>query len=179
MPEFPTLADLEADAAAPAQAPPLTSRSRQILDWLGSEGYRCGLDDDGDIHLRHEGRDVYVLLDPDDLPYLRFLVPDVWRCDDDEERSLALVVANSVNAELKVLKLSLRRSGAVAASVELFLDGFEAFQKVAPRCLDLLGTGAWEFRSRMRNAMQKAAVDEPAIDEAVEEGCPDDVEGLP
>lgn len=180
MSEFPTLADLETAPPGPAQAPPPPSRTRQILDWLESEGYRCGLDDDGDIHLRHEGRDVYVLLDSEDLAYLRFLVPDVWRCDaDPEERSVALVVGNSINGELKALKLSLRPSGAVAASIELFLDGFEAFQKVAPRCLDLLGTGAWEFRSRMRSSIQKAAADEPAAEELVEEGCPDDVEGLP
>ncbi|MFN7989757.1 MAG: hypothetical protein U0529_19950 [Thermoanaerobaculia bacterium] len=182
MPDFPTLSDLGGDdpsAQAPAEnrssAPP--SRARQILDWLAGEGFRCDVDDDGDIHLRHEGRDVFVLLDADDPAYVRFLVPDVWKCDDDSaERSVALVVANTLNSSLKALKVSLRSNGSVYATVELFLDGFDAFRNVAPRCLDLLGAATWEFRSRMREARQKADDEEAAGRALAEAGADDDGE---
>ena len=63
---------------------------------------------------------------------------------------------------------SLRAGGAVHATVELFLDGFEAFRNVAPRCLDLLGAAAWEFRSRMKEAL-RTDLDEGADAEAIAE----------
>lgn len=182
MTELPTLADLETAVPVPEEAPPPPSQAEEILAWLESEGFRCVLDDDGDLRLRHEGRDVLILLDPDDPAYVRFLLLDLWRCGGEgDERSTALVVANSVNNDLKAVKLSLHPSGSVAAAVELFLEDLEAFQKVTLRCLDLLGAARWEFRSRMRSARQKAVEAEAAIEAPVEDdpGCPDDVAGLP
>lgn len=182
MPDFPTLDDL-GDAGSSAQAPADTqssappSRTQQILDWLAGEGFRCDLDDDGDIHLRHEGRDVFILLDADDPAYVRFLVPDVWKSSDEAgERSIALVVGNSLNSSFKAVKVSLRSNGSVYATVELFLDGFDALRNVAPRCLDLLGAATWEFRSRMREARQKADDEEAAGRAFAEAGADDDGE---
>jgi hypothetical protein len=182
MPDFPSLSDVadaapgpESPEAARSSAPP--SRARQILDWLSAEGFRCDVDDDGDIHLRHEGRDVFILLDSDDPAYVRFLVPDVWKASEESgERSAALVVGNSLNSSLKVLKVSLRDSGSVYAAVELFLDGFDSFRKVVPRCLDLLGAATWEFRSRMREARQRADDEEAAGRAFAEAGADDDGE---
>lgn len=174
MPDFPTLADLgdatpHSGGPEEVQAAEPPSLTRQILDWLAEEGFRCDLDDDGDIHVRHEGRDVYILLDAKDPAYVRFLVPDVWQCEgEDAERSVALVVANSVNSSFKALKVSLRSNGNVYAAVELFLDGFEAFREVTPRCLDVLGAASWEFRSRMRDAQQKANEEAAAARKALE-----------
>lgn len=181
MPDFPSLSDLgdtspsdEAPAETRDSAPP--SRTQQILDWFAGEGFRCDVDDDGDIHLRHEGRDVFILLDADDPAYVRFLVPDVWKASGEAgERSVALVVGNSLNSSFKALKVSLRSNGTVYAAVELFLDGFDSFRNVAPRCLDLLGAATWEFRSRMREARLKA--DEEGAERAfLEAGAADDGE---
>ena len=165
MPDYPTLDDLDraTPGAAPNPSPAPASPAPPILEWLESEGFRARVDDDGDIHLRHEGRDIFILLDADDSAYVRFLVPDVWKCDDEgAERSVALVAANSLNSSFKALKVSIRSNGFVYAAVELFLDGFDSFRNVAPRCLDLLGTATWEFRSRMREARQKATEEESA-----------------
>ena len=139
MPDFPTLDDLGENA--PAAAPPLPAGSGdaappsltlQILDWLAGEGFRARLDDDGDIHFRHEGRDVYVILEADDLSYLRLLVPGLWKCDDEAEFRTALAVANELNDDVKVAKVVVSAKGGVFASVEFLLDGLEAFFSVAP-----------------------------------------------
>jgi hypothetical protein len=178
MPDFPTLADLGENAEL--AAPP--SRTLQILDWLAGEGFRARLDDDGDIHFRHEGRDVYVVLEPDDLSYLRLLVPGFWKCDDEAEFRAALAVANELNDDVKVAKVVVSAKGGVFASIELLLDGLVTFRSTAPRCLDLLGAARWEFRSRMRAALQRAAAEEAAaLAEALDAdpSCPDDVAGLP
>lgn len=189
MPDFPTLADLGEDA--PAAAPPLPaesgdaappSRTMQILDWLAGEGFRARLDDDGDIHFRHEGRVVYVVLAPDDLAYVRLLVPGLWKCDDEAELRAALAVANKLNDDVKVAKVVVGAKGGVFASIELLLDGLETFRSVALRCLDLLGAARWEFRSRMRAALHRAAAEETAtMEEALDAcpACPDDVAALP
>ena len=153
MPEYPTLADL--DGATPGPAPePLpapASPAQPILEWLESEGFRARVDDDGDILLRHEGRDVFIVFDANDPAYIRVMAPAFWRCDDDaEQRFLALTVANRLNGALKVAKVSLRSDGAAYVAVELFLDGLEALCAVLPRCLDLIGAATWEFRERMK-----------------------------
>ena len=176
MTDFPTLSDL-ADPADPAEAAdaadaapavgsisaPAPERVKQILEWLESEGFHARLDEDGDVHIRHEGRDVFILFDDDDPAYIRFLAPGVFACDDSaEQRFLVLNAANRLNASLKAAKICLRSDGAAYISVELFLNGIEAFRFVAPRCLDLLGGATWEFREQMRAEQRRPASGSPA-----------------
>ena len=187
MPEYPTLDDLEPapgptdSLPAPAPPTPAPSPARQILEWLEGEGFRACLDEDGDLHLRHEGRDVFVVFDADDPAYVRILAPAFWKCDDAEQRFLALAVANRLNAALKVAKISLRTDGAACVAVELSLEGLEALRAVLPRCLDLVGAATWEFREGMKESMRKAAAEDAARREleADDPGCPDDIDGLP
>jgi hypothetical protein len=168
MPDFPTLADLD-PAPAPPPRPPAASPAQPILEWLESEGFRARLDEDGDVLLRHEGRDVFVVFDAEDPAYVRVIAPEFWRCDDvAEQRFFALTVANRLNASLKVAKISLRSDGAVCVAVELFASSPEALRAVLPRCLDLIGAATWEFRERMKEALRKAAAEDAADQELVE-----------
>ncbi len=169
MPDFPTLDDLEPAPAPTVPAPPPPTPAQPILEWLEGEGFRARLDEDGDIHLRHEGRDVFVVFDAHDPSYVRVIAPEFWKCDDAaEQRFFALTVANRLNASLKVAKISLRSDGATGVAVELFVNGPEALRDVLPRCLDLVGAATWEFRERMKEAMRKAAAEDAAMREFVE-----------
>ena len=173
MPDFPSLDDLDPvpEATVPVPAPPANLQAQPILEWLEREGFRARVDEDGDIHLRHEGRDVFVVFDADDPAYVRVIAPEFWRCDDDtEQRFLALTVANRLNASLKVAKISLRSDGATCVAVELFASGSEALRAVLPRCLDLVGAATWEFRERMKEAMRRSAAEDAAAEELVEAG---------
>lgn len=175
MPDFPTLEDLEPapGSTVPAPAapprPPDASPAQPILEWLEREGFRARLDEDGDVHLRHEGRDVFVVFDADDPSYVRVIAPEFWKCDDAaEQRLFALTVANRLNASLRVAKISLRSDGATCVAVELFVNGPEALLAVLPRCLDLIGAATWEFRERMKDVIRKAAAEDVAMREFVE-----------
>lgn len=171
MPDFPTLDDLEPAPAstAPVPVPPPPTPAQPILEWLEREGFRARLDEDGDVHLRHEGRDVFVVFDADDPSYVRVIAPEFWKCDGEaEQRFLALTVANRLNASLKVAKISLRSDGATGVAVELFVNGPEALRAVLPRCLDLIGAATWEFRERMKEAMRKAVAEDEAMREFVD-----------
>lgn len=78
MPDYPTLADL--DGAAPGAAPdptPAPASPSPILAWLESEGFRARVDNNGDIHLRHEGRDIFIVFDAEDPAYIRVIAPRV------------------------------------------------------------------------------------------------------
>ncbi|HMM35745.1 MAG TPA: YbjN domain-containing protein [Thermoanaerobaculia bacterium] len=175
MPEYPTLDDLDPAAgptdSAPAPAPPTpaSSPARSVLEWLESEGFRARIDEEGDVHLRHEGRDVFVVFDADDPAYVRILAPAFWNCGaEPDQRFVALAVANRLNAALKVAKISLRTDGAACVAVELFVDGLEAFRAVLPRCLDLVGTATWQFREAMKEAARNSAAEDAAMREPVE-----------
>lgn len=173
MPDYPTLADLDSTTPGAASAPPPQppSPAQPMLEWLESEGFRARIDDDGDLHLRHEGRNLFIVFDANDPTYIRVLAPAFWRCaDDPEQRFLALTVANRLNGALKAAKLSLRSDGAAYVAVELFLDGLDALRAVLPRCLDLIGTATWEFRERMKQEQRSGRSEAPdAVEEAMED----------
>jgi hypothetical protein len=179
MPDFPTLADLDPAPDFPVPAapprPPAARPAQPILEWLESEGFRARLDDDGDVHLRHEGRDVFIVFDADDPAYIRVIAPAFWKCEDDaEQRFLALTVANRLNGALKAAKISLRSDGAAYVAVELFLDGLEALRAVLPRCLDLIGAATWEFRERMKEEQRGHCSETPDAVEEPKEDAPAD-----
>ena len=80
MPDYPSLDDLDSatPGAAPGAAPGTPSAPASpppILEWLESEGFRARVDDDGDIHLRHEGRDIFIVFDAEDPAYIRVIAP--------------------------------------------------------------------------------------------------------
>jgi hypothetical protein len=175
MPDYPTLADLDSATPAPDSPPAPPSPAQPILEWLESEGFRARVDDDGDIHLRHEGRDVFIVFDADDPAYIRVIAPAFWKCEDDaEQRFLALTVANRLNGALKVAKISLRSDGAAYVAVELFLDGLEALRAVLSRCLDLIGAATWEFRERMKEEQCRVSTEDPGAVDEPEEDAPAD-----
>jgi hypothetical protein len=120
-------------------------------EYLVAEGYRPEVDEDGDIRFRHEGRTIYLILDASDPCYLRVSMPGVWECEGPEQERRGLEAVNAVNRDLKVVKCVLV-DGTVWASAELFADPPDAIRAVFRRCLDAIGSAAWQIRERIRKA---------------------------
>ena len=73
-----------------------------VKEWLSSEGYRYDVDNDGDIHFKFEGKNMYFIADEDDEMYFRLLMPNVY--DVENNRVKVLEACNTITSEYKVVK---------------------------------------------------------------------------
>jgi hypothetical protein len=127
-------------------------KTQVYLDYLRREGYSPELDPDGDIKFKREGGTYYLMTEENDPTYFRLVFPNFWEIESDDERSQILYAVGEVNADLKVIKLYPVRDN-VWASVEMFLDPIENFQKVFNRAMNVLGEGVAQFRQFMTRSM--------------------------
>jgi hypothetical protein len=127
-------------------------KTRVYLDYLRREGYSPELDPDGDIKFKREGGTYYLMAEENDPSYFRLVFPNFWEIESDHERNQILYAVGEVNADLKVIKLYPVRDN-VWASVEMFLDPIENFQKVFNRAMNVLGEGVAQFRQFMTRSM--------------------------
>lgn len=154
MSDYPDLVEEpeETTSARPEDAPstpPAGGDTQPYLDFLVSEGYRPEVDEDGDLRFRHEGRTLFLFRHEKDPEYFRVALPGAWECESPEEEARALQAVNAVNRDLKVAKCALV-DGVVWVSVEGFFDPPDSFRPVFARCLDVIGSAAWQIRERMR-----------------------------
>jgi hypothetical protein len=127
-------------------------KTQVYLDYLRREGYSPELDPDGDIKFKREGGTYYLMTEENDPTYFRLVFPNFWEIESDDERNQILYAVGEVNADLKVIKLYPVRDN-VWASVEMFLDPIDNFQKVFNRAMNVLGEGVAQFRQFMTRSM--------------------------
>ena len=107
-----------------------------ILAWLSDEGFKHEVDEDGDVHFRYQGRDLYFTPDEDEN-YFRLILPNIYVADD-ENRFHVLEACNTITRDYKVLKAYLTPQGNLWLSIELFVDSTPDIQDFFERCCDIL-----------------------------------------
>ncbi len=109
-----------------------------VKEYLASEGYRYNIDDDGDIHFKYEGIDLFFTVNTDDQSYFRLIMPAIYKLEDNREKVLEAI--NTVTRDLKVLKAFLVEDY-LWLSVELFIDSSPELGDFFPRCMGLFKAG--------------------------------------
>lgn len=128
-------------------------RRRLYVSYLGEEGYKAQVDDDGDIYFRFEGRNYYIVVDKKDDMFFRILYNGFWAIENGVELARAAVAADYVNRTCKVAKMYLHANGEnVSASVELFLDRPESFRYVFQRSMSALRYAVNQFVDHIKAA---------------------------
>ena len=177
-PEFEKLLNgyaVNPDAAPAAQAPPLgpsaathtptpvppdqtpapttdpSTKRALYTEYLTEQGYRFGVDDDGDLSIHVQGRSLCLFADDENDPsFFRLALPNFFECQDDDQTRRALAVANDLHRQYKVVKLTVV-DGWVWASVEMFIKPLEHFRNIFDRSADLLCEACGDFRHRMKH----------------------------
>ena len=108
-----------------------------VKEWLFAEGYRPEVDSDGDIHFRVEGISFYCTKS-DDNQYLRILLPNIYKVDNNRVKVLELV--NKLSKEYKVLKAYLVEDY-LWLSIEMFIDSTPEVGDFMSRCISILQSG--------------------------------------
>jgi hypothetical protein len=123
---------------------------RQVyLDHLAEEGYRPSVDEDGDVHFKHEGGHYYITHNSDE-GYLQVLFPNFWSIDSPEELQAAYRAVSVVNNGYKVVKFYVRADETnLHATAELFITSPHVAVLHLSRCLDVLTTAQRTFREEM------------------------------
>lgn len=109
-----------------------------VKQYLSSEGFRYDVDEDGDIHFRYEGVNLFFTVDRDDQSFFRLIMPNIYNLEGN--RTKVLEAISATNRDLKVLKAFLVEDQLWLA-VEMFIDSSPDLEGFFSRCMGLLKAG--------------------------------------
>ncbi len=132
-----------------ADAPNKEHLQRLYVEYLSAEGYRPIIDDDGDVKFKREGRTYFIIVSVQDPEFFRLVLANIWKIEDDVERSRVLEAADHSNAVSKVSKVFIVKNN-VWVSVELFVAAPEDFRGVFELSMSAMETGVSNYVERMR-----------------------------
>ena len=140
---------LSTGTAAAGDTPSKEQLQRLYVEHLEAEGYRPSIDVDGDVQFKREGRTYFIIISEKDPEFFRLVLANIWKIEDDLERSRVLVAADHSNAVSKVAKVYMVKDN-VWVCVELFLAAPEDFRGIFERSMSAMEAGVSNYVERMR-----------------------------
>lgn len=122
-----------------------------ILEAVGSLGYKPTVDDDGDICVRYQMKNIFFMTGSEEEQYVTAILPQFQEVNEGEE-ALALAVCNKVNRDAKLAKVYIDQTfKSVSASCEFFYTDMESLKNNVEYTLVILGM----VRSAYYNAREE------------------------
>ncbi len=122
-----------------------------ILEAVGSLGYKPTVDDDGDICVRYQMKNIFFMTGSEEEQYVTAILPQFQEVNEGEE-ALALAVCNKVNRDTKLAKVYIDQTfKSVSASCEFFYTDMESLKNNVEYTLVILGM----VRSAYYNAREE------------------------
>ena len=122
-----------------------------ILEAVGSLGYKPKVDDDGDICVRYQMKNIFFMTGSEEEQYVTAILPQFQEVNEGEE-ALALAVCNKVNRDTKLAKVYIDQTfKSVSASCEFFYTDMESLKNNVEYTLVILGM----VRSAYYNAREE------------------------
>ncbi len=121
-----------------------------IKDYLEAEGYRPKYDEDGDLMFKAEGKTLFIDSTPNDEPFIRIMLPNIWEIESEAERLQAYRCASEVTMGIKSAKAYVNVHNNVHVTFESFYPNADAFCEVFHRCLSVTLGACNDFREAMR-----------------------------
>jgi len=109
-----------------------------VKEYLSAEGYRYDVDDDGDIHIKFEGLNLFFTVDKNDPYFFRIIMPNIYEIEGNRLKVLEAI--NTVTRDMKVVKAFLIEDYLWLA-IEIFIDSTPELEDFFPRCVELLKAG--------------------------------------
>lgn len=117
-----------------------------VKQYLEQEGYRYDIDDDGDIHFKYQGVNLFYTDGGQDSLFFRIIMPNLYEVENN--RLKVLEACNTITRDVKVLKAFIVND-ALWLSIEMFIDSTPEFNDFFPRCLDILYEGRRRIASEI------------------------------
>lgn len=110
-----------------------------IAKAVESLGYKLVVDDDGDICVRYQMKNIYFMTGQDEEPYVSVILPQFADVHEGEEM-LMLAVCNKMTRDMKLAKVYIDRTlKSVSAGCEFFYTDMESLQVNVEHSLNILG----------------------------------------
>ena len=108
-------------------------------------GYVPQVDPDGDVLVRYQLKNMYVMVGQEDDPYVSVVLPQLAAVEEGGEK-LALAICNKLTRDLKLAKLYLDHSlKSVSASCEFYYSDMENMTNSLQHALTILGLVTREY----------------------------------
>ena len=125
------------------------SKKELILKIIEKMGYSQEVDNDGDIMLIYQMKQIYILTGDEDEPYVSVMLPQFHEIDEGQE-TLALATCNKMTRELKMAKVYIDQTFKnVTSTCEFFYDNEESLEQNLRNSLQMLGVVRTIFRNNI------------------------------
>ena len=115
------------------------TKKEMIAKAVESLGYKLVVDDDGDICVRYQMKNIYFMTGQDEEPYVSVILPQFADVHEGEEM-LMLAVCNKMTRDMKLAKVYIDRTlKSVSAGCEFFYTDMESLQVNVEHSLNILG----------------------------------------
>ena len=109
-----------------------------VENWLKEQGFKNERDNDGDLHFKYQGANLYCYNDDNDKQFLRIVMPGIYQIDGDRMKVLEAI--STICRNIKAIKAFLVEDHLWLA-IEMFIDSTPDIDDFIERCLDILMAG--------------------------------------
>ena len=121
------------------------TKQEMIMEAVACLGYAPQVDPDGDVLVRYQLKNMYVMVGAEDDPYVSVVLPQLAAVEGGGEK-LALAICNKLTRDLKLAKLYLDHSlKSVSASCEFYYSDMENMTNSLQHALTILGLVTREY----------------------------------
>lgn len=124
------------------------SKRDAYIDFLEREGFRPCPDHAAAVTFAYESARFTLIVDEEDEPYFRLVLPNFYAIDTPQEMAAALYAANEVNNLVKVARIAIVRDR-VWSVAEMFVGADARLDDFFVRTLDTVRLAARQFLERM------------------------------
>ena len=119
------------------------TKQEMIMEAVACLGYVPQVDPDGDVLVRYQLKNMYVMVGQEDDPYVSVVLPQLAA---EGGEKLALAICNKLTRDLKLAKLYLDHSlKSVSASCEFYYSDMENMTNSLQHALTILGLVTREY----------------------------------
>lgn len=114
------------------------TKKDMIVEAIESLGYKPNVDEDGDICLRYQLKNIYFIVGEEEDRYISVILPRFSEIDEGEE-TLVLATCNKVSRDMKIAKIYVERDlKTVSASYEFYYTDMESLKDNVEHSLNIL-----------------------------------------
>lgn len=125
------------------------TKKELVYSVLQKMGYNPILDDEGDLVIRYQLKNIWVMVSGDDEPYVSVILPQFHEIEEGNE-TLVLASCNRVTRDVKLVKVYIDQTlKNVTASCEFYYTDEESITLGLSKSLRLLGMIRSYFRKTM------------------------------
>ena len=115
------------------------TKKEMILEAIESLGYKPHVDDDGDVCVRYQMKNIFFLTGLEEEQYVSAILPQFSEVQEGEE-TMILAICNKVSREIKLAKVYIDQTlKSVTASCEFFYTDMDSLKNNVEHSLDILG----------------------------------------